>query len=255
MSIFADKLRSISKSSGTPIGFHAPISELKMPAMSLVVGLSGTQVKETRVLADANADAGLMLSEGTGAKTVKQIVEAAGDVPVGLFVKNMSEERIDELATAGCDFLVFDIRIPVTVLHKEGVGKFMMIEPALDQGLVRAINSFEIDGVFVTGGDGDSFVALEHLLVCRRFVELLEKPVIATLPSVVSKSELTSLWLAGVDGIVTPAMQPVEALTGLKKMIGDLPRGARGRRGKVGVVLPRSGEGGVGEEDEEHEEI
>jgi hypothetical protein len=167
----------------------------------------------------------------------------------------MGEEKINELTSVGCDFLVFDIRIPAAVLHKEGVGKFLMIEPSLDQGLVRAINSLEVDGVLISSRGGDSFVAVEHLLVCRRFVDLLEKTVIMVLPSLVTKAELTSLWQAGVDGVVAPSTQSVETLTELKKMISDLPRGARGRRAKAGVILPHYGGEVAGEEDEEQEEI
>jgi hypothetical protein len=255
MSKFVDKLQSLSKSSITPIGFHPSVSELKSPVMLLIAGLSGTQVKEAKIVADVNADAGLILSEGPSAKVVKQMVEAVGNIPLGVFVRGMSEEKINELVSVGCDFVVFDIKIPAAVLHKEGVGKFLMIEPSLDQGLVRAINSLEVDGVFISSRGGDSFVAVEHLLVCRRFVELLEKPVMITLPSLVTKAELTNLWQVGVDGVVAPSTQSVEALAELKKMIGDLPRGARGRRAKAGVVLPHYGGGVVEEEDEEQEEI
>jgi len=223
--------------------------------MLFIAGLSGTQAKEAKILADVNADAGLILSEGLSTKVVKQMVEDAGDVPLGVFVKGTDEKEINELASVGCDFMVFDIRIPAAVLHKEGVGKFLMIEPSLDQGFVRAINSLELDGVFISSRSGESFVAVEHLLVCRRFVELLEKPVIVALPSLVTKAELTSLWQAGIDGVVAPSTQSVEALAGLKKMISDLPRGARGRRAKVGVALPHYGGGGAREEDEEQEEI
>ena len=255
MSKFVDKLQSLSKSSTTPIGFHPAVSELKSPAMLLIAGLSGTQVKEAKIVVDVNADAGLILSEGTSAKVVKQMFEAMGNVPLGVFVKGMSEEKINELTSVGCDFVVFDIKIPAEVLHREEVGKFLMIEPSLDQGLVRAINSLEVDGVFISSRGGDSFVAVEHLLICRRFVELLEKPVMMTLPSLVTKTGLTNLWQAGVDGVVAPSTQSVEALAELKKMIGDLPRGARGRRTKAGVVLPHYGGGVAGEEDEEQEEI
>jgi len=254
MSKFVDKLQSLSKSSATPMGFHPSVSELKSPAMLLVVGLSGTQVKESEIVAEVNADAGLILSEGPSTKVVKQMVEAMGNVPLGVFVKGMSGEKIDELASLGCDFVVFDIRIPAAVLHKEDIGKFLMIEPSLDQGFVRAINSLEVDGVFIGSGSGESFVAVEHLLVCRRFVELLEKPVMMTLPSLVTKAELISLWQAGVDGVVAPSTHSVEALSELKKMTGDLPRGARGRRAKAGVILPHHGGDVAGEEDEEQEE-
>lgn len=254
MSIFVDRLQSLSKSSTTSIGFHPSISKLKSPAVLLIAGLLGTQVKEAKIVADVNTDAGLILSEGPSARVVKQMVEAMGDVPLGVFVKGMSEDKINELTSLGCDFVVFDIRMPVAVLHKEGIGKFLMLEPSLDQGFIRAINSLELDGVFISSRGGDSFIAVEHLLVCRRFVELLEKPVIMALPSLVTKDELTALWQAGVDGIVSLPVQSIEALTELKKMIGDLPRGARGRHAKVGVKLPHYGEGVAGEEDEEQEE-
>jgi hypothetical protein len=254
MSKFVDKLQNLSKASTTPIGFRPSVWEPKTPAMLLIARLSGAQVKEAKTLADANADAGLLLSDGSNTKAVKQIVEAMGDVPLGVFVEGVSDEKINELVSCACDFMVFDIRIPAAVLHQEGAGKFLMIEPSLDQGFVRAINSLEVDGVFISSRRGDAFVAVEHLLVCRRFVELLEKPVIMVLPSSVTKAELTSLWQAGIDGIVAPSTQSVEALTELRELIDDLPRGARGRRTKAGVRLPHYGEPVAREEEDEEQE-
>ncbi len=254
MSKFAEKLRSLSKSSAAPMGFHAAVSEAKSPSMLLVVGLAGTQVKEAKIAAEVRADAGFILSEGTSAQVVRQMIEAAGSVPVGVFVKGMSEKETTELASLGCDFVVFDIKRAAGVLSKKEVGRFLMIEPSLDQGLVRAINSLEVDGVFVNTG-GNSSVAVEHLLVCRKFVELLEKPIVMMLPSLATKEEVTGLWQVGVDGVVVPSGLSSEALAELKKMIGDLPRGARGRRARAGVVLPHYGGGVVGEEDEQDEEI
>ena len=255
MSKFVDKLQRLAKSSTMPIGFHPSVSALKSPAMLLIAELSGTHVKEAKTVAEVNTDAGLISSEGPSARIVKQMVEAAGNIPLGVFVKGMSEEKINELASLGCDFMVFDIRIPAAILHKEELGKFLMIEPSLDQGFARAINSLEVDGVFISSKGEDSFVAVEHLLVCRRFVELLEKPVIMTLPTLVTKAELTSLWQVGVDGVVAPSTQSVEALIDLKKIISDLPGGVRGRRAKADVKLPHYGEFMTGEEDEEQEEI
>ena len=253
MSKFVDKLQSLSKSSASPIGFH-PSAELKGSVLLLVAGLSGTKVKEAKVVADVNADAGLILNESSSTKIVRQMIQAAGDVPLGVFVKDVSEEKINELVGSGCDFVVFDIKVAAAVLHKEGVGKILRIEPSLDQGFVRAINSLDVDGVLVSDEGEDSFVAVEHLLVYRRFVELLEKPVMITLPSLVTSAELGNLWQAGVDAVVVPPAQSVEALAELKKMIEGLPRGPRGRRGQVGVILPHYGGGVAAEEDEEQEE-
>jgi len=236
------------------MGFHTAVSEVKSPAMLLVVGLSGTQVQEAKVVTEVGADAALIVSEGISAKAVRQVMEAVGDVPLGVFVKGMNEKEVDELVALGCDFVVFDVKTAAGILSKKEVGKFLSIDPSLDQGLVRAVNRFEVDGVFISARGGDSFVALEHLLVCRRLVELLEKPVMVALPSLATKEELTSLWQGGVDGVVTPLRQSAQALAELKKTIVDLPRGARGGRPKADVMLPRYGEGVVGDEDEEQEE-
>ena len=222
--------------------------------MLLIAGLSGAQVKEIKIVADANADAGLILKERPSIKAVKQMLEAAGDLPLGVSVKGMSEEETNELVSLGCDFVVFDISAPSAVLHKEEAGRILMIEPSLDLGLARAINGLGADGVLVNIGGGSSFIAVEHLLVCRRFVDLLETPVMIALPSSVTRAELMGIWQAGVDAVVAPPSQPAEALAELKEMIGDLPKGTRGRRAKVDVRLPHYGGGVAGEEDEEDEE-
>jgi len=98
-------------------------------------------------------------------------------------------------------------------------------------------------------------MTVERLLVCRRSVELLEKPVVMMLPSLVTKEELISLWQAGVDAVVSASTQSTDALFELKKMLGDLPRRARNRRATAGVVLPRYGGDVIGEEDEQEEKI
>jgi len=255
MSKFVAKLKDLSKSSTTPIGFRTSVSELKRPAMLLIARLSGTKIDEAKMIADGNANAGLIWDEGPSIKIVGQMVKALADIPLGVFVKGMSQEKIDELASLGCDFIVSDISMPASILQKEEVGKFLMIEPSLDQGFVRAINSLDIDGVFISNKNEDSFIAVEHLLVYRRFVEILEKPVIMTLPSLFTKDELTSLWQAGVVGLVSSLRQTGESLGELEKMISKLHGKAKSRRAKADVKLPHYNGSAVGDEDEEQEEI
>ena len=255
MSKFVDKLQNLSKSSTTPIGFRTSVSEAKRPAMLLIAGLSGTRIDEAKMVADGNADAGLIRDEGPSTRIVGQMVKALGDIPLGVSVKGMSQEEIDELVSLGCDFIVFDIGMTALILQKEGVGKFLMIEPSLDQGFARAINSLDIDGVFIGNRNEDSFVAVEHLLVYRRFVEILEKPVIMALPSLITKGELTSLWQAGVVGLISRLGQSGKSLGELDKMISETPAEARGRRGKADVKLPHYSGSEVGGENEEEEEI
>ncbi len=253
MSKLAEKLQSLSKSSVAPIGFRPSVSDLKSPAMVLVGALSGPQLRELKTMVEAGVDALLVPGDGSHVESLKPVIESSADIPVGVLLKSLDDERISELTALGCDFAVFDISLPATILHKERIGKFLLIEPSLDQGLVRGINSLEVDGVFVSGTP-DSHIAVEHVLACRRLVELLEKPVIAYLPSSVTKAELTSLWQAGVDGAVTAPAASGETLAELKKMIADLPKRGRGGRTRPGVALPQYGGPLAWEEEREDEE-
>ncbi len=252
MSKFVDKLQLLSKSSAPSIGFHPAVSELKSSAMLLIAALAGVDAKGVGVVADSKVDAWLALSGSFTARIIRKVVDATGDVPFGVFVKGMSENKINELVSSGCDFMVFDVKMPGVSLHKEGIGKFLMIEPSLEQGLVRAINNLDIDGVFINRAE-ESFITVEHLLIYQRFSDLVNKPVIIILPSLIMGAELSNLWQIGIAGVVAPPSQPTETLAELRKMIDNLPQGGNRRRGNGGVILPHYG-GGVDIEEEEEEE-
>jgi hypothetical protein len=255
MSKFVDELLKLSKSSTTPIGFHHSISKIKSPPMLLVARLSGAKLDEAKIVSDVNASAGLIRGENSSAKIIRQTVKSLGDVPVGVFVNNMSADRIDELAKLGCDFVVFDINMPALILQKEEVGKFLMIEPSLDLSFVKGINSLDVDGVFISGKSKNSFIDVEHIIVCRRLVEIIEKPAIIDLPSSVTKAELTVLWQTGIVGLVASSKPSVKTLRELGRMINELPEKTKSRRAKADVKLPHYSRSVSGEEDEEQEEI
>ena len=90
------------------------------------------------------------------------------------------------------------------------------------------------------------------MLVCQRLSDLLDKPLITNLPSLITNAELGSLWKAGVKGVVVPFAQPLEDFAKLKEMINNLPKGTKHRRGKaVNVVIPHyMGEIATEEEEE-----
>jgi len=253
MSKFVDKLRRLSKSGSKPIGFRASASEAEQPAMLLILAMTSTQPAEAKVILDVGADAGLVLGDNLNAMSIRQMVGSMPDVPLGVLAAGMTEEKMDEIVSAGCDFLVFDVKASAGLLHKERVGKVIMMKPLLDPVLIRAVNRLEVDAALINSKADAPFVAVEDLLLCRRLVELLDKPVIVGLSSLVSKAELTSLWEVGVEGIVLSATHSVEALAGVKKMIGELPRKARSRRAKADVVLPQYAGGVLAEADEDED--
>ncbi len=253
MSKFTDRLVSLSRSSAPRIGFHISSSESKSPTMLLVAGLAGKQAAEAKVA--ARADAGVLMEQVPDVTIVKQMTDQTEDVPLGVFLKDGDAGKAGELVAAGCDFLVLDTGTAAAVLDNEQAGRFLMLEPSLDLGMARAVNSLEIDGVFVSIGDGQPFVAVEHLLACRRVIDILEKPVMLILPSAVTKTDLAGLWQLGIDGVVAPPPQSVKSLAELKKMIDAIPVGPRGRKTRLGAKIPGFAGAVSPEEDEDEDDV
>jgi len=235
------------------LGFHPAAGESKSPKMLLIAGLSGTDAKEAEVVASGGVDAGLVLNESFKVEGVNQVIDALGDIPLGVFLRDVGAERVAELVSSGCDFVVFDTKVSVAMLSQTEIGKFLVVEPSLDQGLVRAIDSLDIDGVLINRGK-ESFITVEHVLTCQRFRGLVDKPLVAILPSLATDVELNNLWRAGVDAVVVPPSQPTEALAELRRTIDNLPRRTERRQGKLGVVIPQYAGGMAAEEEEEEEE-
>jgi hypothetical protein len=223
--------------------------------MVFVARMTGARLDQAKIIGDVNASAGLISGEDSSIKIARQLVKALDGVPLGVSVKGMSEEEIDKLTSSGCDFVVFDINMPALILGKEEVGKFLMLEPSLDLGFARAVNSLDVDGVLISYSGENSFIDVKHLLVYRRFVEVIGKPAIVDLPCPITKAELTVLWQAGIVGLVVDSGQSVKVLRALGKMIGELPERAKSRRHEADVKLPHHGGSVSGEEDEEQEGI
>lgn len=253
MSKFIGKLRHIYRGSTPSMGFRKSAEASTSPLL-LVADLTKAGNKDAKAMAGADTDASIVSSESLDAKGFGQLVAAMGDVPLGLFLEAAAQQDIDGFIDSGCDFVVFDLNMPLWVVKKEGIGKILRVDSLLDQGLVRAINELPlpVDAVLVSGGESE--VTIERLLVYQRFAELLDKPLLVALALSATSDVLASLYEAGVNGLVLPVGLGTEAFVELRKAIGNLPRLAR-RRTRGGVLIPRVGDGAEVEMEEEEEDI
>src|SRR4030042_46295 len=252
MSKFAEKLQRVYRGAATPMGFRKSI-EAEPPPLLIIANLTKAGVAEAKAIAGAGIDAGIVSGVGLGAKGFGQLSKAIDDVPLGLFLESAEKEEIAQSVDLGCDFVLFDLKTPLGAVSREGMGKLLRIEPSLDPGLVRAINELPltVDGVLITGEE--SSVTVERLLICQRFTELLAKPLLVAVDLSVTSAEISSLFQAGINGLVLPENVPAETFAELKKMIGSLPKAAK-RKAKGSALLPRLGGGLVAEVQEEEEE-
>ena len=235
MSKFAQKLQRVYKGTAPVLGFRKS-GEEEIPQMLMVANLGGASARASKAV--VGADAVVINGQGMGAENLSQLREALGDIPLGLSLEGVKHEDIAALVNLGCDFVVFDVKTPLEVVKKEGMGKILKIEPALDLGLVRAINllPLAVDGVLLAGED--SPITIERLLVCQRFSDLLDKPLLVTLGPSVNSDELGSLCQAGVKAVVLAEGLTAKALAEVKKGIACLPKQVR-RKTRNSAILPQ----------------
>lgn len=248
MSNLVDKLGRFSKPS-PQMGFRPASAKSATPTMLLIAGMRGKDIKEAEAMA-SSIDAGLIFETVEGGK-LRQIAEAMGNIPVGVFCGEGSNLEVVEIDAAGGDFIVFDMKMPIGALETKELGKFLAVEMSLGYDLIRPIGELEIDGVLLV--NREPTITIEHLLFCRRFGALMTKPLLMEVAPSVTKSEINGLWEAGIDGIVASPGQSLEQLSKVREMIASLPQ-RRKSRGKIGVALPHYGGIPVEEEEEEEEE-
>jgi len=227
------------------MGFRTAQPAPEKPKILLIASLAGDSADG---LADyvVGADAGLLRIPklSSGAKAIKEISQAAPDIPWGGWLRDINKAGIKQMAKADCDFLVFPAaNTPLALLQNdEEVGKILEVEASLNEGLLRTVNELPIDAVLIAGSqEGEHFLTWHHLMLFQHFADLLTKPLLASTPPDVTANELQALWKAGVDGVVIEVAvgQPVDRLKELRQAIDKLAFPSQRKQGKTKALLPR----------------
>lgn len=246
MSKFIDTLDRLSRSEPQPIGFRVSHSVSPKPKIQLVASVAEESVDGLTEQV-AGADAGLLriAKPGSGAKALQKISRAVPDIPWGSWLQGGSPKEIEGITKAGSDFVVFPAtHTPLAILHSDEVGKILEVEASLSEGLLRAANELPIDAVLIAGEQGDDFfLTWQHLLLFRRFADLLTIPLLVSIPSKVTADELQALWEAGIKGVVVEVGvgQPQDRLKELRQAIDKLTSPSPHKREKAEALVPRIG--------------
>ena len=246
MSKFIDKLNRISRGESQPIGFRAKQLTSPKPRIQLVASLAQENA-ENLTSHVVGADAGLLhiSKPTTGAEVLQKISKTLPDIPWGGWLQGSGGGGIKQITKAGYDFIVFPATdTPLAIIENAEVGKILEIEPSLSDGLLRATNELPIDAVVVAGEQKQSrTLTWQDLMLFQRFADLLNKPLLVSIPAKVTGSELKALWEAGVIGVVVEigVEQPQDSLTKLRQVIDKLEFPLTRRHERAEPLLPRTG--------------
>ncbi len=249
MSKLVDKLKQVSQG-GQPMGFRAAVAAPPKTRMLLVAAVAQADAEHLAGIV-AGADAGLlsMTKLSSGAKALQQASKAMPDIPWGGWLKEVGKEGIGKVAA---DFIVFTAeRTLLAMLDDKEPGKILEVEPSLEPSLLKAVDDLPVDGVFVTAGD-EPLLTWRDLILFQRCANILNKPLLVSVPPQVTAAELAALGEAGVRGVVVKAGTEGR-MAEIRQMLDKLPSPSAGK--KVEPLLPRiGGETGVVSEEEEEEE-
>ncbi len=237
MSRFLDKLERIWAGKAQPIGFGTQAAKAKSPAMAIVTRLSPGEPDMAAPSGEEGADALLVSIDDLerGAETLSRVSQVAGDIPLGVSVKAVTKDDVEQLIELGCDFLLFNANeVPAAILSETRIGKVMEVDPSLSDSLARTIARLPIDAVFFSAEQQP--LSVRQLMDCARLASLVGKPSLLALPAALRSEDIEGLWQAGVRGLVLTLEQ--QSLSQVKEMIQALPPTKKRAEKGMDVLLP-----------------
>lgn len=254
MSKFIDELNRSNRSVTPSMGFRKDTDESKRPSLLLIADLTAKTVKDIKAIVEAGVDA--VIIKGTGPKpdALQKSLKNTGTIPAGLIIDDDNRSSYTEFSQCGCDFVVCDSKVPVSVIAGDELGRILKIEPSLAPGMIRAINELSPSVDCVLVDSDDTTITIERLLVSSYISEISGKPLLLTVGTPLTDVDLQGLHEAGVRGLLLPKELSVTALSELKQLINNMPRTIQKKK-KSNISLPQLKREPEIEMDEEEEDI
>ncbi len=262
MSQLIDKLNQVSKTVPQPMGFTPPKSARFKPQMLLIASLAPSENVDNLAGYIAGADAVLLdfTKSGPNSKALEGITQTLSGTPWGVWLNDVSEETIAMLIKARSDFAVFPAESAVSALYRDkNLGKVLQLAPSLSADLLRMANELPIDAVLAAPAT-EPILTWRQLMLFQRLTNLIDKPILTTVPPNLTTNELKPLWETGVDGVIIEVgTEGSEGkLRELRQALNDSTFLPPRKRRKKEALLPHvsvepepvTGEGDDGEEDE-----
>ena len=227
MSKLIDLISKLGQQSAQPIGFGALTGRVEAaPTMALIGSTSASRVvDDLAAVGRANVDAVVFDSDDTDLHIeIRRRGEGGtfSDLIWGVFCRYMDNKGLEEIVTAGCDFLLSDLEgTPSAVVSHPDVALILGIEEPLDRRTTSALRSLGVAGSWNLADLGWTGT-LEDLIEYRKIGESTGGVMLIDGYAGMSVSMLTSLRDAGVDGIIT-SLRDHDRARELAQSIRELP--------------------------------
>ncbi|MFC2027344.1 hypothetical protein ACFLU3_01520 [Chloroflexota bacterium] len=241
MSEFIKKLGQVSRGNEQPMGF-GPRANVKIAPMMLVAQFGNVDGNTVNQAISGGADALLFDIEEplSQLEAISQISGSAGKAPWGVRLGANTNEEIDKLADAGCDYVVMTAEVPAQLLMEDRMGKVLETYLTLGDGLAEAVSQVPIDAIFIADSDSLPRLTISRLLDYQRICAYSGKLAVVNVPQ--NLADLDVLLEAGVGGVMVgmEAGRGSEILSEARKKIQNLSGHKKREREENHALLPRA---------------
>ena len=227
MSKLIEIIRKLGEQSQQPLGFGALAGRSEeAPTLALIGTATAADVgAEMEAIEGDVVDAVILDADGAVSIGDKDGMDG---VVWGVGPGALSNEDVEGLVSAGCDFFVIDPdTAPAAIVSQPDVDTLVTLKEPADRETAAALRGLGVNGSLSRPPADLSTIGYRDLVAIRRMGASVGGATLVECPRDVSTADLTALRDAGVDGVVVPLSES-ERVSELAAKIRELPPRKKG---------------------------
>lgn len=241
MSKLIELIGRLGQQSAQPIGFGALTGRVESaPTMALIARatVGGSVVGLESGLPDG-VDA-IVLTGDEASPLIDAVKSGMPDDMVwGASGGGLSNDDLDALIEAGCDYILIEPSAPAGVVGHPDLGTIVATDEPVDRLTGAALRSLKVDGSLNTSGTGTGGMNFASLVNVVKVGASIGGVMLVEVRGEVSTADLMALRDAGVDGLVIP-LEDEELVKQLVESIRELPPRRRPETRGLSPSAPRT---------------
>lgn len=222
MSKLIEIIRKLGEQSQQPLGFGALAGRSEeAPTLALIGTATAADVgSELEAIKGDVVDA--VILEADGAVSIGD-QDGMDGVVWGVGPGALSNEDVEGLVSAGCEFFVIDPdTAPAAIVSQPDVDTLVTLREPADRETAVALRGLGVNGSLSRPPADLSEIGYRDLVAILRMGASVGGATLVDCPRDVSTSDLTALRDAGVDAVVVPLSEP-ERVSDIAGKIRELP--------------------------------
>lgn len=241
MSKLIELIGRLGQQSAQPIGFGALTGRVESTPTMALIGRAAAQ--------GSAADLASGLPDGVDAvvfsdQDTSSLIDAAKsgipeDIVWGASAEGLSNDELDALVDAGCDYVLIETSAPARVVGYPDLGTIVATAEPVGRLTGVALRSLKVDGSLNTSGTGKGGMDFDTLVNVVKVGASVGGVMLVEIREEVPNADLMALRDAGVDGLVVP-LDDAELVSQLVESIRELPARRRPETRGLSPSAPRN---------------